>query len=138
MKDKVKTYYSIRTTNAKTYDRALAKVEDGNFHDRDPLSDKILTKEELKNAMFPNGFESWMETHHEIVKAISLTPEDAWNKVTNIETTQGTGGLYLFAQELTDKFEELYKNKEWGIDDDTQYFDVIDEFIKIEFNYGEG
>ena len=25
--------------------------------------------------MFPNGFDSWMETHHEIVSAIALQAE---------------------------------------------------------------
>ncbi|HHT9135838.1 MAG TPA: hypothetical protein ACFYEK_01195 [Candidatus Wunengus sp. YC60] len=79
---------------------------------------------------FPNGFTSWTETHHEIVKAISINPDDAHNKVNDIHATRGTGGIYEFAEELTDKFEKKYKDKIW----DGEYFDVIGEFIEKEFS----
>ena len=95
------------------------------------LLDAIQDEQEDK---FPNGLISWVETHHEIVSAIALTPEDAHNKVNDIEATKGTGGLYEFAEALTDKFEQENKGVEWGIDDDTQYFDAIAEFLETEFD----
>lgn len=95
------------------------------------LIDAVQDEQEDK---FPNGLTSWIETHHEIVSAIALTPEDAHNKVSDVEATMGTGGLYELAEKLTDKFEQEHKGKEWGIDDDTQYFDAIAEFLETEFD----
>ena len=41
---------------------------------------------------------------------------------------QGRGGLYELAKELTDKFENKYKGKEW----DGEFFDTINEFLEEE------
>ena len=84
-----------------------------------------------KEKSFPNGFASWMETHHEIVSAIAIdlnrcTP---WSKrLLEISESQGTGGIYELAEELTDKFEKKYEGKEW----DGDFFDVIEVFIDKE------
>jgi hypothetical protein len=83
-----------------------------------------------ENKQFPNGFDSWQETHFEIVKAIANTPEDAGNKVTNTECMKGRGGLYELAEELTSKFEKLHKGKQW----DGEFFDAIEEFLEQEFS----
>jgi hypothetical protein len=83
-----------------------------------------------QEKIFHNSFDNWHETHFEIVKAIVLTPEDAYNKVTNTECMKGTGGLYELAEELTNKFEELHKGREW----DGEYFDTLEEFLEQEFN----
>lgn len=130
MAKKITTYFNIRTINAKSKEQAIEKLENGQISEgTHNLSDELVTEQELRDAMFPNGFESWTETHHEIVSAIARNPEDAHNKVNDIEATQGIGGLYEFAKELTDKFEEKYKGREW----DGEFFDTIYEFIEEEF-----
>ena len=90
------------------------------------LLDAVQDEQEDK---FPNGLSNWIETHHEIVSAIALNPEDAHNKVNDIEATKGTGGLYEFAEALTDKFEQEHKGVEW----DGEWFNAIDEFLTNEF-----
>jgi hypothetical protein len=42
-----------------------------------------------------------------------------------IESTQGRGGMWEFAEKLTDEFMELYKDFVW----DGEFFDKIDEFL---------
>ena len=83
---------------------------------------------------FPNGFEEWQETHYEIVSEITKWDYDEHpSKVVREHyDAWGTGGMYDLARELTDKFELEHKNKQWGIDDDTQYFDAIEEFLDRE------
>lgn len=81
-------------------------------------------------AQFPNGFESWHETHFEVVQRITFMEDNPEaNVVSEIEYTGGTGALYELAKDLTDEFEKIHEGKEWGIDDDTQYFDAIEEFL---------
>lgn len=92
-------------------------------------SPRQLMEEALEK--FPNGFESWMETHHEIVAGITLRVQDldrAPIGLYDLYDKHGTGGMYELAEELTDKFEKQYKGKEW----DGEYFDVIEEFIATE------
>ena len=81
---------------------------------------------------FPNGFNDWQETHFEMVSAITLELESIEPKgaVKLRHGAKGLGGLYTLAKELTDKFEAMHEGKEWGIDDDTQYYDAISEFLE--------
>lgn len=75
---------------------------------------------------FPNGFTSWTETHHEVVRAIALADNGCTSVVvSSVAGMKGTGGLYELAEELTDKFEELHKDTEW----DGEFFDVVEEFL---------
>ena len=83
--------------------------------------------------IFPNGFDDWQETHFEIVHAITQADMNGdSNTVNRLQEEQGHGGLYELAQELTDKFELMHEGKEWGIDNDTQYFDAMEEFLTKE------
>ena len=70
---------------------------------------------------FPNGFSSWQETHYEVVSAITFYLHNH----PEIVIDGGTGRLYELAEEWTDKFEELNKNREW----DGEFFDEIDDFM---------
>lgn len=80
------------------------------------------------------AFESWHETHFEIVSAIT----DARNRnddemplfIMHINDTKGTGGFYELAKELTDKFEAKYTGTVWG--EDLEYFDELESFIETE------
>lgn len=79
---------------------------------------------------FPNGFENWHETHFEVVQAITRQEIYPNSKTSKIAQEEGTGGLYLFAERLTNKFELKYKGVEWGKDNDTQYMDCLEEFLQ--------
>lgn len=77
----------------------------------------------------PNGFESWHETHFEIVTAIQeALKKGTTNKVTEKVEEQGTGGLYEMAAQLTHNFEALHKGREW----DGEFYDEIDKFVEEE------
>jgi hypothetical protein len=80
-----------------------------------------------KNAthLFPNGFDSWMETHHEIVSAIALQAEIEGTITYQRMENQGIGGLYELGKELTNQFEKRYPSIEW----DGNYFDNLESFL---------
>lgn len=76
---------------------------------------------------FPNGFTAWTETHYEIVQAITIEhmSEHPALRVKEAHESQGHGGLYELAEELTDLFESLHKNVAW----DGDFFDEIESFL---------
>ena len=81
---------------------------------------------------FPNGFASWQETHYEVVAAITSIALDNDNKDNLVYKTyreDGLGGLYELAEELTDEFELLNKDREW----DGEFFDEIERFLDEKF-----
>lgn len=92
-----------------------------------------MKKENIKEKKFPNGFTSWMETHHEIVAAITETlfvgrmekERQTISVVSKRYSEQGKGGMYELAEELTDEFEKMNEGREW----DGEFFDEIEEFI---------
>ena len=87
---------------------------------------------------FPNGFENWYETFYEIVSHISWLETECtyfkYPKLAEVIEQSGRGGCYIFAKELTDKFELKYEGVEWGIDEYLCYFDRLDEFLNKELN----
>jgi len=105
--------------------------------------DQILTKEGIINLnklmseiysipgkqehkRFPNGFTSWNETHFEVVSEIAGLRESGTNsKIKEINQTQGTGGFYKLAEQLTDEFESLNKGREW----DGEFFEELESFL---------
>ena len=85
---------------------------------------------------FPNGFESWQETHYEVVAAITteLISYDEYSNFNHqlIGTTlqeKGHGGLYELANDLTDEFELKNQDREW----DGEFFDEIERFLDEKF-----
>lgn len=79
-------------------------------------------------AKFVNGISSWIETHYEIVSAISRAEDKGISPVVEeVMKTKGTGGLYELAEDLTDEFEYLHKDTEW----DGEFFDEIEAFIEL-------
>lgn len=83
-----------------------------------------------KEHVFPNGLDSYLETYYEIVDSISFSidTDKEPSKIYEVQQQQGRGGLYELAKELTDKFENLNKGREW----DGEFFDEIDEFLNKE------
>ncbi len=85
---------------------------------------------------FPNGFASWQETHYEVVAAITteLMADYEYNEFHDdlIRITlreKGHGGLYELANDLTDEFELLNKDREW----DGEFFEEIERFLDEKF-----
>lgn len=85
---------------------------------------------DLENQdIFLNGFDSWYETHHEVVAEITRhVHKDTESLVMQVGESQGTGGLYELAEKLTWKFEKLNKDREW----DGEFFDEIEDFLATE------
>lgn len=87
----------------------------------------------MTNLEFSNNFEfeSWHETHFEIVAEITKWDNDINppNSIKKVQDEQGIGGLYELAKELTNEFETLYKDREW----DGDFFDTIESFINEKF-----
>ena len=86
----------------------------------------------MENKDFPNGFESWHETHFEVVSFIALQyeRESVTSKVAEINDKQGSGGLYELAESLTNEFELLSKGREW----DGEFFEEIESFLMQKIN----
>lgn len=78
---------------------------------------------------FPNGFTSWMETHYEVVQAITIewTTPDPKGTIRDKHDEQGAGGLYELAEELTDEFELKYQGVIWGVV--LEYFETLENFL---------
>lgn len=82
--------------------------------------------------IFPNGFDSWQETHFEIVQGITTEwlKDTPTGLVEEYHSALGHGGLYELAKHLTDKFEKLNEGREW----DGEFFEEIEEFIEKELH----
>lgn len=76
---------------------------------------------------FPNGFESWVETHYEVVAAITteLSYDCHDNLISKTIREKGHGGLYELASDLTDEFEIKNKDREW----DGDFFVELETFL---------
>jgi hypothetical protein len=72
-----------------------------------------------------------METHYEVVQAITLklSDEDMEEDSALYERLEeeGTGGMYMLSEELTDAFEEEYEGAEWG--EKLDYYDTLENFL---------
>ena len=79
------------------------------------------------NKEFPNGFELWIETYHEVSKyiALQLIGDDTEGQVLAKYDEQGTGGMYDLAEEWTDEFESINEGVLW----ESNYFETIDKFL---------
>lgn len=83
------------------------------------------------NKEFPNDFDNWQEVHFDISTAIGEALMcDGSNAAIKVREEVGTGGIYDFAKELTNKFEMSNKGVVWG--DEKEYYDTMEEFIKEE------
>lgn len=116
------------------FKKAFLLHGDGDLNDI-PVSTALRDIDRMRSLVraierkFPNGFASWMETHHEVVDFISYqitSCKDADNKVQRTCKTRGTGGLYELAEQWTDQFEKLNYQREW----DGEFFEEIEEFLK--------
>lgn len=66
----------------------------------------------------------YLETFYEIVAGFYNNPQS--KVLEDIENTKGRGGMWEFAEQLTDEFIKKYEDFEW----DGEFFDKIDEFLR--------
>lgn len=83
-----------------------------------------LTPSSEDQKVFPNGATSYLETFYEVVSALALLENGGKDIINRVE--RGTGGMYELAEDLTDEFERINKDREW----DGEFFDEIYEFVE--------
>lgn len=112
----------MHVSDHKTFEKALSE---------------LVEMRERRMGML-NGFESWHETHFEIVTAITERLSGLQDNVDKcvVQATQyqqGRGGLFELAKDLTDEFEKKFHGWCWGVDEKDgellEYFDEIDKFL---------
>jgi hypothetical protein len=89
------------------------------------ILDQLASKKDKKSL--PNGFRSWVETHHEMVCTIHalITNDTMPIRLLDIIDDEGMGGLYDLGIQLTTDFCNTYKDREWNGD----WIDTIIEFV---------
>lgn len=70
----------------------------------------------------------YLETFYQVVEFMTLCDKEGTNKV--MCSLDGIGGRWELAENLTDKFEELYKNEDWT---EIDWFDTLDEYLNNYF-----
>lgn len=109
--------------------RVFIREIDANHH-----YDSILNKDPKANVVWGKtdieGFESYLETHYEMVQAIAMEhiKDDPQGVVRDRHDAQGHGGLYELAEELTSKFERENEVVYW----DGDFFEAIEQFVEHE------
>ncbi|MBW0162201.1 MAG: hypothetical protein HYI21_10760 [Sediminibacterium sp. Gen4] len=78
----------------------------------------------MATLSFPNGFESWHESHFKFVEIIIRSLDTEGSYPHHIHSTKGTGGLYELTHDLTNQFEQLNTGREWN----GEFFDEVEAF----------
>lgn len=88
----------------------------------------------MSKKKFPNSFESWQETHYEIVEALitelGKPGPNKNNPVKKYYEQTGRGGMYELAEQWTDEFEKENKGREWDGEFMEAIWDFTDKKIK--------
>lgn len=85
---------------------------------------------------FINGFNSWQETHFEIVSTITyvLIKEPlSMAKLDDILIKYDVSNLYDLAKNLTDDFELLNRGRRW----DGEFLEEVEKFTRTKLNINE-
>lgn len=83
----------------------------------------------MKNKIFANGFDSWMETFYEIVEYITIErqKDNDTELFKDIQENEGSKGFLLLAEKWADEFEKLNKGRNW---EDADFYDEIIKFCE--------
>jgi Na+-translocating ferredoxin:NAD+ oxidoreductase RnfG subunit len=89
-----------------------------------------ITPKISSDQRFVNGFESWHETHFEVVQAITIesAKKNPIGIVAETQSKQGFVGMYQLAVSLTNKFEKLNEGRQW----DGEFHEEIWDFCQKE------
>lgn len=100
-----------------------------------PEVNNNISKNKSIQDSCPNGLRSWQETHFEITSsiAVSVHLDSISPAIRKVLEDQGSPGLYDLSIELTDKFENKFKNIEWGLTENIgEFYEEIEAFISEE------
>ncbi len=75
---------------------------------------------------FINGFDSWQESHFEIISEILSNLDQEKSNVSQLYQNGGRGALYTLAENLTNQFEEENQGRAW----DGEFFEEIEAFCR--------
>jgi len=104
----------------------------------DPISGGLFFYAKQKQPSAPppelKDLTAYLETHYEISTYLALTEDSPGTMAQVTRQNKGIGGLYELAKELTDQFTEQHAGKLWGSSDETDYFDVLAEFMREKEN----
>lgn len=127
----------VDTENIDRISEFTKQIIQNQYNDSDIGIDMYGVAEHIsvsESKTFPNGFRSWMETHHEFVSLISYVL-DKWNanneenKVSQTLKLYSEGGcteMYDYAEKLTDDFEAENKGRQW----DGDFFDDVERYFQ--------
>lgn len=90
-------------------------------------------KESLPNEeRFPNGFDSWYETHHELVSmaALHLKYDIANSVIFKTQESEGQFGVHELIKNWTDEFELTNKGRSW----DGEFLEEVEKFFNKKCN----
>jgi hypothetical protein len=81
---------------------------------------------------FPNGFDDWASTHHEIVKELTLKLEhgEALPKLEQMNSN-GCGNMWEYSMRLAFKFEELHEGRPW---EQGEFDNEMTKFLNIQLD----
>jgi hypothetical protein len=113
---KIKRHQAIDSEHHVDINKAWMLAKSNLFFSKEPLFVKFKDLGE---------FNSWQETHFEMVAHIQSSVDHPCF-VADTHESEGRGGLYLLAEELTDEFEEIHKNTDWK---EENYIDEIEIFL---------
>lgn len=90
----------------------------------------------MNDSLTPNGFESYLETHYEIVTHLELSAHLEGSTINIRLGKDGRGRMYELAQFLTTKFEQNYDKNRWAHDGGfIQFVETIHVFLNNEDSY---
>ena len=80
--------------------------------------------------MDKNELENWAETHYCVVAEIERVQEES-EKIQQIINTEGQGGVWELAFEITQEFEAINKDTDWEKFEEkgVSWYEILDDFI---------
>ena len=123
---KIVTTIQADEISADSREEAREKAFEHDFHG---------TEEVLSTDYEVNGESEseYRETYFEMVAYIMEEVDKTRGIAHHRHGQQGRGGLYELAEELTDEFQLLYGDTEWGSDDtdETNYAEKLEQFLDL-------
>lgn len=81
---------------------------------------------------FPNGFQSWAETHHEVVECLLILWRKEDGVIADVMEASGSAALMQLGIDWTNEFEEKFKGRDW---DGGYWNECVETFVHAK-NYG--
>ena len=81
----------------------------------------------MSNFSIPNGFYSWVRTHHEVVMLISTEHASKMEAIRTSKYHSGDRMTFIdYAIDWTNEFEKKNKDRQW----DGEFLEEIEQFVE--------